>query len=209
MADTVLIVVRHGVTPTTGQVLPGRTPGLHLSETGEEQARQVAQRLDGFPVAAVYSSPMERTQETAAPTAKLFGLATIISEGLVECDFGEWTGGKLAELSKLPEWKTVQKEPSAFRFPGGESFTEMQNRMVAALESIAMRHPGEIVVCFSHADPIKAAVAHFRGVALDSFQSITINPASVSVVSFVPDGSTSMLETNSSTGSLQHLHRPA
>lgn len=207
VADTLLIVVRHGVTPTTGQVLPGRTPGLHLSEAGEEQARQVAQRLDGLPVAAIYSSPMERTQETAAPTAKFFGLSPIITEGLVECDFGEWTGEKLSELSKLPEWETVQKEPSNFRFPGGESFAEMQERMVAALKAIAAAHPGEIVVCFSHADPIKAAVTHLRGDALDSFQSITINPASVSVASFAPDGSTSMLETNSSAGSLQHLLR--
>ncbi|QGU04189.1 Phosphoserine phosphatase 1 [Corynebacterium comes] len=203
--STLIILVRHGVTPTTGQVLPGRAPGLHLSEAGEEQARGVAERLAGLPLAAIYTSPMERARETAAPTAERLGLTPIIWEGIVECDFGEWTGGQLGELSRLPEWKTVQKKPSEFRFPGGESFVEMQARMAASLEEIAARHKGEVVVCFSHADPIKAAVAHLGGTPLDSFQGITIEPASVSVAQFTSDGGTAMLETNSTTGSVKDL----
>lgn len=202
---TVVILVRHGVTPTTGQVLPGRAPGLHLSETGQEQAREVAQRLTGLPVAAVYTSPMERTRETAAPTAELFGLEAQLTDELVECDFGEWTGGKLAELATLPEWKTVQQSPSEFRFPGGESFVEMQDRMVAVLGEIAARHRGQIVACFSHADPIKAAVTHLAGRPLDEFQRVAVDPASVSVVKFAADGTTTMLETNSKSGPLLHL----
>lgn len=202
---TLVILVRHGVTPTTGQVLPGRAPGLHLSDAGQEQAREVAQRLQGLPLTALYTSPMERAQETAVPTVELFGLAPQLTDGLVECDFGEWTGGKLAELAKLPEWQTVQKAPSEFRFPGGESFVEMQERMVTVLGEIASRHRGGMVVCFSHADPIKAAVTHLAGRPLDDFQRVAIDPASVSVVSYNADGTTTMLETNSRSGPLLHL----
>lgn len=203
--STLILLVRHGVTPTTGQVLPGRAPGLHLSDTGVEQAREVAKRIDGLPLAAIYSSPMERAQETAAPTAEHVGLLPIINEGIVECDFGEWTGEKLGELSKLPEWRTVQNTPSEFRFPDGESFIEMQDRMVRALDDISSRHTGEVVALFSHADPIKAVVAHLVGTPLDSFQRISVDPASISVAEVASDGTTRMLVTNSRTGSLKYL----
>lgn len=202
---TLVLLVRHGVTPTTGQVLPGRAPGLHLSERGLSQASAVGERLAGLPLAAVYTSPLERTRETAAPTVAALGLEPVLDDGLLECDFGEWTGGSLAELARLPEWTTVQNEPSAFRFPGGESFVEMQDRIVAALDRIRRRHPGEVVACFSHADPIKAALAHALGSPLDAFQRIWVDPASVSAISYAPDGATSVLITNSTSGSLGEL----
>jgi probable phosphoglycerate mutase len=203
--STLLLLVRHGVTPTTGQVLPGRAPGLHLSEAGREQARAVAQRLEGLELAAIYTSPMERARETAAPAAESSGLEPVLCGGIVECDFGEWTGGQLTELSRLPEWKTVQQAPSTFRFPGGESFPEMQDRMVAALEAIAARHRGGVVACFSHADPIKAAVAHLSGRPLDEFQKISIDPASVTVAEYRPDGTTAVVGTNSTVGPVKGL----
>ncbi|MGP6173620.1 histidine phosphatase family protein [Corynebacterium sp. A21] len=207
--STLILLVRHGVTPTTGQVLPGRAPGLHLSEAGEKQAREVAERLAGLPLAAIYSSPMERAVETSQPTAGHFGLSTSTCEDIVECDFGEWTGRKLGELAKLPEWQEVQKTPSAFRFPGGESFPEMQGRMVRALEDIATRHRGEVIACFSHADPIKTAIAHLSGTPLDSFQRLSADPASISVAEFTSDGRSRMLVTNSRTGPLQYLREVA
>lgn len=206
---TLILLARHGVTPTTGQVLPGRAPGLHLSETGQEQAGQVAERLAGLPLTAVYTSPMERARETAAPTATAFDLSPVICEGLLECEFGEWTGAKISELAKLSEWKTVQQAPSTFRFPGGESFPEMQDRMVGALADIAARHPGEVVACFSHADPIKAVLAHLAGTPLDSFQRFTVDPASISVAEFAADGTTRTLLSNSRTGSLRYLREVA
>lgn len=198
--STRLLLVRHGLTPTTGQVLPGRAPGLHLSESGQRQARQIAERLTDLPVRAVYASPLERTQETAAPTAEHFGLEVEVHDGLLECEFGEWTGEKIAELAKLPEWRTVQKTPSEFRFPGGESFAEMQERIVDALQGIVARHPGEVVACFSHADPLKAAIAHLGGRTLNEFQSVTVDPASISVVEFAADGSPRLLATNTTSG---------
>lgn len=202
--STIVLLIRHGQTPTTGQILPGRTPGLHLSERGQEQARDVASRLEGLALDAVYSSPMERAQETAAPTVAGQGLQLLADANLIECDFGQWTGEKLTELSKLPEWKQVQSSPSTFRFPAGESFTEMQDRMVSAVKDIVQRHPGQVVAAFSHADTIKAAVAYFVGTPLDSFQKIHIDTASISAVEFTTEG-TRMLVTNSRTGSLSYL----
>jgi probable phosphoglycerate mutase len=176
-------LVRHGQTPTTGSTLPGRAKGLHLSETGHAQAGQVATRIAGLSeVSAVYASPLERTRETAAPIARALGLKVTTHRGLLECDFGEWTGAKLATLRKKPEWQTVQRYPSGFRFPGGESFSEMQVRMVTTLDALAADHRGETVVAVSHADPIKAAVANALGTHLDLFQRIVISPCSVTAV---------------------------
>src|SRR6478752_8477860 len=182
---TLLLLVRHGETPTTGMILPGRAPGLHLSDRGRAQAERVAERLAGLSVDALYSSPLERACETAEPTAARTGLAVAHDEGLLECDFGEWTGAAIADLAALPEWQTVQHSPSAFRFPNGESFTQMQARIVGTVEGMRTAHAGGVVVCFSHADPIKAAVAHALGTHLDLFQRIVISPGSVSAISFV------------------------
>ena len=203
--STLLLLVRHGETPTTGMVLPGRAPGLHLSERGRGQAERLAERLAGLPVSALYSSPLERACETAEPTAARTGLEVRRDAGLLECDFGDWTGAAIADLAALPEWRTVQGSPSTFRFPSGESFPEMQDRMVGALEALCTAHPGDVVVCFSHADTIKAAVAHALGTPLDLFQRIVISPGSVSAVSFVDGQASSVLMVNSHTEPLSGL----
>jgi probable phosphoglycerate mutase len=187
---TVVLLVRHGQTPTTGDVLPGRARGLHLADTGRQQADAAAARVAALPKkpAAVYASPLERTRETAAPIGKALGLKVTTDKGLLECDFGEWTGQKLKELSKLPEWGTVQRYPTGFRFPGGESFAEMQTRVTEALSRLAARHTGDTIVCVSHADPIKAAVADALGTHLDLFQRIVISPCSISTIAYSPTG---------------------
>jgi probable phosphoglycerate mutase len=181
---TLVLLVRHGQTPTTGATLPGRAPGLHLADKGVEQANAVAERIAPFgdKVAAVYASPLERTKETAAPIAKALGQRVKTERGLLECEFGEWTGQQLKALMKLPEWRTVQSHPSGFRFPGGESFTEMQVRITSALARLVAAHPGKTVVAVSHADPIKAAVADAMGTHLDLFQRIVVSPCSVTAI---------------------------
>jgi probable phosphoglycerate mutase len=197
-------MVRHGRTPTTGKVLPGRAPGLNLSADGIAEAERVAERIAAIAkVDAVYASPLERARQTAAP----IGRALVIHKGLLECDFGAWTGASLTSLMKKKEWTTVQKAPSTFRFPNGESFTEMQTRMVSALDDIRSHHPGKVVVCVSHADPIKAAVAHAMGTHLDLFQRIVISTCSVSAVSYSLAGPV-VLTVNSTGGSLAEL-RPS
>ncbi|MEY2477054.1 MAG: hypothetical protein QOG87_2369 [Actinomycetota bacterium] len=204
-APTTVLFVRHGQTATTGTVLPGRTPGLHLSDTGRQQAEAVANRLvsTNGKIEAVYASPLERTKETAAPIAKRLGLRVRVERDLLECDFGEWTGKQLKALMKLPEWHTVQRYPSGFRFPGGESFPEMQARIERAVARMRDRHPGETVVAVSHADPIKALVAAAVGTHLDLFQRIVISPCSVTAITFGAGGPT-VLGVNS-VGALSEL----
>lgn len=207
-ASTLVLLVRHGQTPTTGKVLPGRAPGLHLADRGREQADAVAARIAALPrVDAIYASPLERTRETAAPIARARGLRVQIDRGLLECDFGDWTGAELKRLMKLPEWTTVQRAPSVFTFPGGESFIAMQHRIVDALARLRARHPGGVVVCVSHADPIKAAVAHALGTHLDLFQRIVVSPCSVSAIAYAPTGPV-VLAVNSTGSSLADL-RPS
>ena len=111
-------------------------------------------------------------------------------DGVIEADYGEWTGGQLADLAKTDLWKTVQRTPSRARFPNGESIAEMQTRTVAALEAVVAEHPGEMIVVVSHADPIKSVIAHFTGVHLDLFQRIAVSPASVTVFVLGPHGVT-------------------
>jgi probable phosphoglycerate mutase len=207
-SSTLILLVRHGQTPTTGKILPGRAAGLHLAEAGTTQAHRVAERIAELPrVDAIYASPLERARETAAPIAKALKQRVKIDKGLLECDFGDWTGAELGKLMKLPEWSTVQKAPSTFRFPNGESFTEMQTRMVTALDKIRAAHPGGTVVCVSHADPIKAAVAHAMGTHLDLFQRIVIGTCSVSAIAYSSHGPI-VLTVNSTGGSLAEL-RPS
>ncbi|MFZ8998491.1 MAG: MSMEG_4193 family putative phosphomutase [Ilumatobacteraceae bacterium] len=202
---TTILLVRHGTTPTTGRSLPGRAPGLHLADSGREQAARAAERLAELRrVDALYCSPLERTRETAAPIGTALGLRPKVDRGLLECDFGEWTGAELKDLFRLPEWRTVQRAPSTFRFPGGESFTEMQVRMVSTLDRLRVAHPGGTVVCVGHADPIKAAVAHALGTHLDLFQRIVISPCSISAISWTAEGPIS-LTVNSIGGSLAEL----
>jgi len=205
---TVVLLVRHGQTPTTGKLLPGRAAGLHLADVGIEQAQRAAERISALTkVDAVYASPLERARETAAPIAAARGLKVRIDKGLLECDFGDWTGAELKNLMKLPEWNTVQRAPSTFTFPGGESFTAMQNRIVGAIDRLRAAHPGGTIVCVSHADPIKAAVAHAMGTHIDLFQRIVIGTCSVSAIAYGM-GAPVVLTVNSTGGSLAEL-RPS
>jgi probable phosphoglycerate mutase len=217
--SSLVLLVRHGTTPTTGQVLPGRAAGLHLADQGQREAEAVAERLaalaaawrskasrPGFEVAAVYASPLERARETASPIAQRLGLKVVIERGLVECDFGEWTGAELKTLRKLPQWAAVQRYPSGFQFPAGESFTGMRARLADTMAKLWRRHPGQAVVAVSHADPIKAVVSDALGTHLDLFQRIVVSPCSVTVISYHPTGPI-VLAVNS-TGTLAEL-RPA
>jgi len=183
-APAVALLVRHGSTPTTGKVLPGRAVGLHLSDEGRRQATATAERIAAMkrPPVAIYSSPLERACETAQPLSELLGLPVQIEPGLLECDFGEWTGAELKDLRRKREWRTVQWLPSAFEFPEGESFTSMQNRIVSTIDGLAKVHSGKTFVAVSHADPIKAAVAAVAGVPLDLFQRFVVSPCSVTAL---------------------------
>ena len=203
---TTLVLARHAVTAQTGPLLSGRAPGIALSEEGERQASALGERLAALPVKAVYASPIERTTQTAEAVAKHHGLDVLALPGVLEADYGEWTGKKIVDLAKTDLWKVVQRSPSRASFPGGESLAAMQARMVAALDGLVVDHPGELVVVVSHADPIKAAIAQYTGVHLDLFQRIIVSPASVTAFHLSPAG-VAMIKCND-TGALDEL-RPA
>ncbi len=200
-----VLLVRHGTTPTTGKMLPGRAPGLHLADKGRAQASVVAGRIADMEKkpTAVYASPLERTRETAAPIASALGLRVRNAPGLIEADVGEWTEKPLRQLYKKKEWPTVQRWPVGFRFPGGESFAEMSVRSMDAVLALVTQHRGETIVAVSHADPIKAVVAAAAGVPLDLMPRLVVSPCSVSALLFTNTG-VAVLCINS-TGSLSEL----
>ncbi|HLA99309.1 MAG TPA: histidine phosphatase family protein [Anaerolineales bacterium] len=177
-----LLLIRHGENEyVTNGRLAGRSPGVHLNDKGKSQAQAIAERLKPVPIKAIYSSPLERALETAAPLAEAKNLEIIPRQGLSETDFGDWQGKTLKSLRRRKLWRLVQSAPSRMRFPGGETFAECQLRVTQELEAIAAQHkPKEMIVCFFHSDPIKLAVAYYLGMPLDYFQRLMIAPASIS-----------------------------
>lgn len=155
---------------------------MRLNEEGRAQAEGLAARLSSAPLRAVYSSPLERALETAAPLARALGLEVRVSGALNELDFGEWTGRTFSELEREPGWRRFNSFRSGTRIPGGELMAEAQARFVAEMGRLRERHAGEALALVSHADPIRAAVAHYAGIPLDLFLRVEVSPASVSVV---------------------------
>ena len=180
---TQLLLIRHGLTDWVGRRLPGWTPGIHLSEEGRQQAEALAQRLASLPIEAIYASPLERAVETAEAIAAPHGLSVQLRENLGEIRIGEWTGRTIKDLAE-EEWLTIQFYPSGMNIPGGETMPEMQARVVAELDAIRKAHPGATVAVVSHADVIKAAVAHYVGLHLDLFQRLVVYPASLTAFQF-------------------------
>ena len=183
-----LLLIRHARNDWLGERLAGWTPGVHLNDEGRAQAAALAQGLGNVPLVAIYSSPLERTLETARPLAERHGLTIQVREGLGETRCGEWTGRSLEELQEEDLWPVVQVYPGRVRFPGGESMREVQARMVAEVDAIRDAHPGQTVAIVSHSDPIKMAVAYYAGLPLDLFQRLTISPASVTALAFTRFG---------------------
>ena len=179
---TQVFLIRHGDNDWADKKLAGWTPGVHLNDAGRQQAEALIERLAPIELEAIYSSPLERTLETAAPLAPARGLRVIRLRDVGEVRYGDWQGKSLSQLRHRKEWIVVQTAPSAMRFPNGESLREMQSRAVAGVERIAAAHPKGSVAVFSHGDVIKAIVAHFVGMPLDSFQRLIVAPASVTVL---------------------------
>ncbi len=196
VSTTYLMLIRHGENDWVGtNRLAGRTQGVHLNDKGRSQSAWLAEQLANQPISAVYSSPLERCLQTAQPVAEALGKEVIEEPGVVEVDYGEWQGGDLRELSKLPEWQSVQHYPSSFRFPGGETLHQVQSRAVWAIERLVQAHPNQLIAIFSHGDVIRTTLAHYMGTPLDLFQRIIINTASISTLAFY-NGRPMVLFTN-------------
>jgi probable phosphomutase (TIGR03848 family) len=189
---TTVLLVRHGLTATTGHVLTGWTPGVGLDDRGRAQAAALAARLSRVPLEAIVTSPLDRCRETTEPIAATREgrpVSVVTEPRLGECHYGDWTGKSLKELEKDPLWPVVQAHPSAVRFPGadGESMLDMQHRAVAAVREWNEKLGKDAIylVC-SHGDVIKAILADALGMHLDMSQRIQVDPCSLSVIRYTP-----------------------
>ena len=185
-----VLLIRHGENDFVKKGrLAGRKPGVHLNERGRTQAENLAKALAKTPIKAVYSSPLERTMETAEPIAKAHNLEVIKQAGLLEVDFGKWQDRTIKQLSRLKLWRIVQFSPSSARFPEGESFADAQYRIITEIEILCDEHkPKDTIVCVSHSDMIKLAVAYYLGIPLDLFQRLTVMPGSISTLHVAKGG---------------------
>lgn len=201
---TTLLLIRHGHTDVAGRRLTGHQRGVHLNERGLAEAARLVERLDGVPVDAIWVSPLERCRETARPLARARGIALRTHRGLLETDYGDWTGRSLAQLRRTRAWREVINTPSTFRFPGGESFLEVQTRVVDAAVEIAAEHPHGVVAAVSHADPLRLLLLHAAGMPLDHLQRLSVETASISVIALGQGVTPRMLKVND-TGDLSPM----
>jgi probable phosphoglycerate mutase len=175
-----LLLIRHAVTETTGKHLPA--PDVMLSARGREDAARLAERLRDVPLAAIYTSPLPRCRETAAPVAAAKGLEVRTVDGLRDTDYGAWTGRSLRQIGRTKLWRALRERPSAVRFPGGETLPEVQARAVRAIEEVVAAHPRGVVALVCHADVVRLALMHLIGLHVDFIERVAVAPASVSAV---------------------------
>jgi len=184
-----LLLIRHGENDYLKKnKLPGRIPGIQLNIRGQEQAAEIARTLSQLPIKAIYSSPLERAVETAKPLAMSLGLGIQLRPDLTDTDVGQWAGRSWRVLGRTRLWKVIQKTPSQFQFPGGETFVQTQQRVVSTLDAIASTHSDELIAVVFHADPIKLAVAYYLGLSLDNFQRLTVHTGSVTIMKMDASG---------------------
>jgi probable phosphomutase (TIGR03848 family) len=189
---TTVLLVRHGLTATTGQLLTGWTPGVELDERGRAQAKALGERLAPVPLAAIVSSPLDRCRQTVEEIIAVRAgqpAVPVIEDRVGECKYGDWTGKPLKELEKDPLWPVVQAHPSAVRFPGpeGETMLDMQHRAVSAVRewNAKLGKDATYLIC-SHGDVIKAIVADSLGLHLDQCQRVVADPCSLTVIRYTP-----------------------
>jgi probable phosphomutase (TIGR03848 family) len=204
---TTFIFVRHATNDWVKKgKLPGWTKGIHLNAEGQAQAKATAERLKPIKLDAIFASHLERARETAQYIAEGRGQPVQVRQNLADLKTGDWTGKSVKQASRHSLWKAIQTRPTHTRMPGGESFSEMQGRLVGELNAIAARYPKGTVAVVSHADAIKTVVAHYLKLDLDQFQRIMISPASVTIVQV--DGNMARLLRLNDTGPLQPFQRP-
>ena len=208
---TLLLLIRHGENDIMHRRLAGHRPGVHLNEKGRGQAQALTQALAHAPIAAVYSSPLERALETAAPLAETRGLQVEIRPALIDTNYGDWQWRTYKQLRRIKLWKTVLESPTQMRFPNGETIAEVQTRVINDLTALASLHqvePGEekekkeeiIIAAVAHADVVRLALTHYLNMALDDFHRLVVFPASISMVHLPREGRPLVVHINQVAG---------
>ncbi|MBN2113934.1 MAG: histidine phosphatase family protein [Acidimicrobiia bacterium] len=185
---TRLILIRHAPTAETGKRLSGRLPGVPLTPAGRQAAAALARRLAGAPLAAVYTSPLLRCRQTAAAVAAPHRLVPLVRHHLADTDYGDWSGRALSAVRRTALWRLVRECPSQVTFPAGESLPAVQERAVAACESVGAAHPSATVALVTHSDVIATALAHYLGMPLDLFPRLAPAAASATILDLAGDG---------------------
>jgi len=179
---TTCLLIRHGETDAVGRVLAGRIEGWDLNSKGKRQVARLAQRLSRLPIRQVYSSPLQRAMATARRIARAHGMKPLIVEDFDEIQFGEWEGMTFEELQARDDWNQYNASRIHHPPPGGESIQDVQARMIRGIEYASAQHPGTLLAIVSHADPLRAVVAHYLGLSLDHLSRFEISPASVTAI---------------------------
>jgi broad specificity phosphatase PhoE len=179
---TVVLLVRHAHTDALGRILAGRAEGIPLSTVGRAQAERLGRALSAFPLAAIYTSPVERAVETARSIARHHATRLQEDPGLHEIDFGDWTGLTFQELDKMAAWREFNRRRSSATIPCGETPGQVQERIVAAISRVTAAHQGRTIVMVSHGDVIRSAVLYIAGSSLDLWDRFEISPASITAV---------------------------
>jgi broad specificity phosphatase PhoE len=179
---TTFLLIRHGETEAIGKLLTGRQPGWRLNQRGRQQAANLAENLANVPLAAIYTSPLERAVETAEIFARPHGLTPEPAEGLIDIDLGGWDGMTFANLEACPGWKSFNSFRSVARPPGGELAIESQSRIVREVERLGTLHHGKTVALVSHGDPLRLLIAWALGIATDLLLRFDIGTGSVSIL---------------------------
>jgi broad specificity phosphatase PhoE len=179
---TTFYLIRHAMNDFVGRRLAGWMPEIHLNDEGRLQAHRLAEKLAPVGITGIYSSPLERAQETAQPLAEATRLKVQTRQSFVEVQTGEWVGKTFAELKDDPRWQAFNQFRSGTRVPGGEFMLETQTRMVTEMLQLRDAQPNGKIAIVSHADPIRAALVFFLGMPLDFYPRVEVSPASYSIV---------------------------
>jgi len=201
---TTLLLIRHAITDMTGKRLYGRSEGISISELGTEQAASLARRMAEVRLDTLYSSPLERCLQTARPIEDACGVKLRKLPGVIEIDYGTWTGRPFTSLRRLKLWREFHGgTPSIHRFPGGETLAEAQRRAIEAIEGVVERHPKETVGVVTHGDIVALVLAHYAGIHIDLFQRLEVAPASVTAI--VAGNGAPRIRRVNDTGTLRDL----
>ena len=191
-----LVLVRHAVTAETGQRLSGRLPGIPLSPEGVDAAWALAASMATADLAAIYTSPIQRCQETAAILAAPHQEKPRSQQALIEVDYGGWSGRTLKSLYRLRSWKALMADPVGFRFPQGETLDDVRQRSVRAVRRLARLHQDDTVLAVSHGDVIRSLVAHALVNSVEIIHRLHVAPLGVTVIDVVEKGTPRVVSLN-------------